>query len=178
MLSRRLILNTALAGFACAVSLFAIDVKLPRPLADVSIDIPGASRVRLTATKSKARVIALLASACDHCIETAEALSKVERQFRARGVQVIGAIVDEDAAKQYNSFLRRAKPSFTVGTLSPDNTRRLADFGMRDRPFVPILLFVDSSNVVRYQFFGDEGFFANNVDKNIANMVETMLKLK
>ena len=178
MFSRRLILNVALVGLACVGSLFAIDVRLPRPLADVRIDVPGGTRVRLTSTKSKARVIALVAAACDHCVEVTAALSKVERQFRARGVQVIGAVVDENAASAYPEFIAKTRPSFTMGTLSPDNTRRLADFGMRDKPFVPIVLFVDSSNLVRYQFFGDEGFFANNVEKNLANMVETMLKLK
>ena len=67
---------------------------------------------------------------------------------------------------------------YPIGTLSQDNTRRLADFGFNDHPFVPIAMFVDSTNSVRYQFHGDEGFFTNNFENTMKNMVEVMLKKK
>jgi thiol-disulfide isomerase/thioredoxin len=179
MLSKHFpLINIALAGFLFAGSALAFAAKLPRPLADVSLDMPGAKRVRLSATKSKGRIIAILASTCEHCEKTVVTLSKLERQNRARGVQFFGALVDEQAAQALPKFIAKTKPSFPVGTLSQDNTRRLADFGMSDHPFVPIVMFVDADNIVRYQFEGDQAVFTSNTEKTFQNMIEVLLKKK
>ena len=172
------LLNAVLVGLLVTGSSLAFAAKLPRPLADVNIDTPGAKRIRLTATKGKPRVIAILASTCEHCEDTVATLSKLERQFRVRGVQFVGALVDEQAAQLLPAFVAKTKPSFVIGTMSQDNTRRLADFGMRDHPFVPILLFVDANNMVRYQFHGDEAIFQSNTEAGLKNMIDVLLKLK
>jgi hypothetical protein len=171
-------LNAALAALLMAGSLAAFAPKLPRPLADVSLDLPGAKRVRFTATKSPARLIAILSSSCEHCVSAVTELSKLERAFRARGVQVYGALVDEQAAEALPAFVAKAKPSFPIGTMSQDNTRRLADFGMGDHPFVPILLFVDRNNTVLYQFQGEDGLFSSNTYNTLRSLTEVVLKKK
>lgn len=179
MLSKKLsLLNTLTATFALIGALVAATPKLPRPLADVSLDTPGAKRIRLIDTKTKGRVIAVLASTCDHCAETVVALSKVERKFRDRGVQIFGALVDEEAPQQLPKFVAKTNPSFSVGTLSQDNTRRLADFGINEHPYVPILLFVDSNNMIRYQLYGDDPSMRGDVEKLVSNMLEGLLRQK
>jgi thiol-disulfide isomerase/thioredoxin len=172
------VLNAVLAGLMLSVSVFAIDPKLPRPLADISLDAPGAKRVKVNQPKAKARVIAVLSSECADCAAMVGSLSKLERQYRARGVVFYGALVDEQAAQQLQKFIAKTSPSFPIGTLSQDNTRRLADFGINDHPFVPSLLFVDGNNVVRYQFSGDQGVFKNNTENSLKNMIEVVLKQK
>ena len=177
MLSKKLfLLNTLMVGLMFVGSAIAIEPKLPRPLADVSIDTPGAKRIRLTQTKSPVRIIAVMASTCDHCFAAVVTLNKLERQYRARGLQVFGALVDEEAAQQLPTFMAKTKPSFVVGTLSQDSTRRLADFGMSDHPFVPILLLVDADNSVRYQFSGDQAIFKSNTENTLKNFIEVLLK--
>jgi hypothetical protein len=179
MLLKKLpLINAALAAVLMAGSLAAFANKLPRPLADVSLDLPGAKRIRLNATKSKARIVVVLSSTCEHCVNIVKDLSKLERNYRARGVQVFGALVDEAAAQQLPTFLAKTSPSFPVGTLSQDNTRRLADFGPSDHPFVPIVMFIDATNTVRYQFHGDDGLFTNNAYNTLKNLTDVMLKPK
>jgi hypothetical protein len=179
MLSNKLpLLNSVLVALVMVSSLHAIDPKVPRPLADVSIDTPGARRVNVSQPKAKGRVIAILSSECADCAAMVGSLSKLERQFRARGVIFYGALVDEQAAQQLQKFIAKTSPSFPIGTLSQDNTRRLADFGINDHPFVPILMFVDANNVVRYQFSGDQGVFKNNTENTLKNMIEVVLKQK
>src|SRR4051812_4170552 len=119
------VLNTVLVGFALTASVYAIDPKVPRPLAEVSIDAPGAKRVKLNAPKATARVIAILSSECEDCAKMVGSLSRLERQYRAKGVVFFGALVDEQAAQQLPKFIAKTSPSFPVGTLSQDNTRRL-----------------------------------------------------
>ena len=177
MLPKKLfLLNTMMAGLLLVGPVLAVEPKLPRPLADVSIDTPGANRIRVIQSKGSTRVIAILASTCAHCVNLMETLNTLERQYRARNVKFMGALVDEEAAKQLPNFIGRTNPSFPVGTLSQDATRRLADFGMADHPFVPILLIVDGNNMVRFQFSGDQAIFTNSTEATIKNLLEVMLK--
>jgi hypothetical protein len=180
MLLRKLSLLNCLLALALVTPLLGVTPKLPRALADVSIDTPGAKRIRLIDTKpgAKLRIVAILSSTCEHCEETVVALSKLERQYRARGLRVYGALVDEEAPQQLPKFVAKTRPSFPVGTMSQDNTRRVADFGIQDHPYVPILLFVDTSNIVRLQLFGDNPMMASNMEKNIGSMIEGLLKGK
>ena len=180
MLLRKLSLLNCLLALALVTPLLALTSKLPRALADVSIDTPGAKRIRLIDTKAgaKLRIVAILSSTCEHCAETVVALNKLERLHRAQGFRVYGALVDEEAPQQLPKFVAKTRPSFPVGTMSQDNTRRLADFGLQDHPFVPILLFVDASNIVRLQLFGDDPLMNAGMEKNITGMVEGMLRGK
>jgi hypothetical protein len=179
MLSKTLpFLNSLLVALVVAGSLHATDPKVPRPLADISIDTPGAKRVKVNAPTAKGRVIAILSSSCEDCAKMVGSLSKLERQFRAQGVAFYGALVDEQAAQQLQKFIAKTSPSFPLGTLSQDNTRRLADFGINDHPFVPIIMLVDGKNMVRYQFSGDQGIFKSNVENTLKNMIEVVLKQK
>ena len=161
-----------------AGSLHALNPRLPRPLADISIDAPGARRVKMNQPKAKARVIAILSSECEDCAKMVSTMSKLERSYRAKGVMFYGAIVDEQAAQELPKFIAKTNPSFPVGTMSQDNTRRLADFGMSDHPYVPIVMFVDGNNMVRYQFSGDQGLFTNNAENTLKNMIDVTLKQK
>ncbi len=179
MLLKKLpLLNATLAAFLMTGSLFALNPKLPRPLADVSLDTPGAKRIRLNATKSKARIVVVLSSECEHCLSIVKDLSKLERNYRARGVTVFGAVVDEAAAQQLPNFLAKTSPSFPIGTMSQDNTRRLADFGINDHPFVPIVMFIDGRNTVLYQFQGDDGLFTNNAYNTLSKLTDVVLRAK
>lgn len=180
MLSRKLFVLNCLAALALVIPVAALPPKLPRPLADVSIDTPGAKRIRLIDTKpgAKLRIIAILSSTCEHCEEAVVSLSTLERKYRARGLRVYGALVDEEAPQQLPKFVAKTKPSFPIGTMSQDNTRRVADFGLSDHPFVPILIFVDPSNIIRLQLAGDDPLMATNIDKSLPNIIEGLLNRK
>ncbi|MEO5926474.1 MAG: TlpA disulfide reductase family protein [Bryobacteraceae bacterium] len=179
MLSKKLpLFNALVVAVMLAGSLYALNPKLPRPLADISLDAPGAKRVNVRQGVAKARIIAVLSSSCEHCITMVSALSKIERQYRARGVQVFGALVDEEAGQQLQKFIATTKPSFPIGTLSQDNTRRLADFGIADHPFVPILMFVDGKNMVRYQFDNESKIFNGSAEVTVKKMLELTLAAK
>lgn len=180
MSSPKLVLLNCLTALALILPVAAAPPKLPRPLADVSIDTPGAKRIRLIDTKVGAplRIVAVLSSTCAHCEEMVVVLSTLERKYRARGFRVFGALVDEEAPQQLPKFLAKTKPSFPIGTLSQDNTRRVADFGISDHPFVPILIFVDSSNIVRLQISGEDPLLNNSVERNVGSMIEGLLNRK
>jgi len=110
-------------------------------------------------TRGKIRVILLVSVGCEHCEKTVGVFSKVEREYRDKGVQFLGASVNIGSVKELPPFLAKTKPSFLIGSLQPDQVMSLADFTQQERPWVPMVLFVDKNNYVRYQYNGDSDFF-------------------
>lgn len=149
----------------------------PRPLADITIDLPNGQRARLKDGKGKVRIIALISTECEHCAKTVGVLSKMYPAYKAKGVEMVGAAVNEDSNRTLAPFLEKNKPAFKIGLLSQSNTRRLAEFGPNDHPFVPMLLFVDRNNTVQFQFNGDDQMFKAQ-ELGIKGVLDSMLKQK
>jgi thioredoxin-related protein len=161
------------------VSLMAA-AKLPRPMADSKIGLPSGKALRLIDTRGKYRVVLLVSSQCDHCVKAVQSASKVEREFRAKGVEFYGAAVDLRTTQELTPFLAKAQPSFPFGVMTQYETQQLGDFTDNDRPFVPIILFVDRNNYVKFQFFGQEEFFkdAKEQETRTRNVLNTLLSQK
>jgi len=157
MLSKKLLVLVNLLVVA-AVTLSA--AKLPRPMADVVMETLNVQqRLHLIDTRGKIRVVLLVSVGCDHCERVIPVFSKVEREYRDKGVQFLGAAVNIENVKQLSPLLAKTKPSFLIGQLPPEQVMRLADFTKEERPFVPMVLFVDKNNYVQYQYNGDGEFF-------------------
>lgn len=148
-----------LTMFVVAAASFAVAAKLPRPMADSTINLPNGKKIRLIDTRGKVRVVVLVDAECDHCENAVKWLSKVERDYRAKGVQFYGAAIDNGNPKQLTPFVVRSQASFQFGIIDQYPTKQLADFKDGDSPFVPMILFVDRSNHVLHQFFGQDSFF-------------------
>lgn len=168
------------AVLAMAGASFAFAAKVPRPMADSTIDLPNGKKIRLIDTRGKVRVVVLVDADCDHCANAVKWLSKVERDYRAKGVQFYGAAIDTGNLKQLTPFVVRSQASFQIGTIGQYPTKQLADFKDGDSPFVPMILFVDRSNHVLYQFFGQDPFFKDPAEQETRtrSILNSMLSQK
>ena len=149
-----------LASLVLSAALTLPAAKLPRPMFDAVMDTQGLQkRFHLIDTRGKVRVVLLVSVDCSHCDKVVAVFSKVEREYRDKGVQFLGATVNTNTAQDLSKFLSKTKPSFLVGSLRPEEVMALADFKENERPFVPMVLFVDKNNYVQYQYNGDGDFF-------------------
>jgi thiol-disulfide isomerase/thioredoxin len=158
MLSKKILtcLSTLLVAGALALSA----AKLPRPLVDVSLEMPlGQKNIRLIDTRGKIRVILLVSVGCDHCERAIGVFNKVAKEYKSKNVDFYGSTVNIASARELPPFLVKTKPVFPFGAMQPPQVQGLADFNSQEKPFVPIVLFVDKTNYVRYQFNGDGEFF-------------------
>jgi hypothetical protein len=146
-----------------------------RPLIDLTFDGPNGTRFRPAEARGKIRVIGLFTADCVHCTKTAKLFNQLQAQYKPKGVQFFGALTNAYAAKDLTSFISKINPAYPMGMLTKENTLRLADFQEKDRPFAPILLFVNKSNMVEYQLFGNEGADSDFV---IAGLLDKMLAAK
>jgi peroxiredoxin len=149
--------------------------KTPRPLAPVSINMGGGKKMQLSTYKGKVVLFAIIATSCEHCIESLEILKRAQKLFGPSGFQVVVAIGDPNAAYLLQPFTQRYKLTFPVGYLDQDSIQKIADVPDGKRPFVPIYMFVDRKGTVHFQFYGDEPFFKDE-EKTTRVIIENMVK--
>lgn len=161
--------------FLC-LTMLAFATQVPRPLADVTIDPPpGGKPIRIRDYRGKTVLVAILSTECSTCAASVAILNNIQKDYGPRGVQVLAAAVNDGAISLVGSFMQRNRPSFPMGVLSRDATRRLADFTTEERPYVPMFVFVDKQGTVRLQAFGDSEFFKNE-DRETRKGLDLMLK--
>ena len=159
-----------------AVMVFA---KTPRPLADVTISpAPGGKAIRLWSLKGKPLLIAVISTECQGCADAIQYLDVIHKQYSAKGVQILGAAANGGAISTVGAFIDRYRPSFPIGVLSEAELRRLGDYTdptSKERPYVPIFIFVDKKSTVIAQYTAEQPFF-QDVDKITRAVLDNMIR--
>lgn len=127
-----------------------------RPLPDVPISQPGGKKLDLKQYRGKALVLGIISTTCKDCAETVDLLKKIQEENGPRGLQVVIAAGDDNAASALGLFAAAHKPNFPLGYLDRAGIIKIVNIGPGVRPFVPILLFIDPKGMVRVQLFGDD----------------------
>ena len=127
-----------------------------RPLPDVPISGPGGRHLDLKQYRGKALVLTLIATTCEHCNEVVEVLKKLQTEEGARGLRIVVAAGDENAASVIGTYAASHQPNFPLGYVDRAALMKLANVTPKDRPFVPIMMLVDAKGMVRVQMFGND----------------------
>ena len=137
--------------------------KTPRPIANVGINMGDGKKQLLTAYKGKVVLFAIMATTCDHCLASLAFLDKLQKEYGAKGFQAVVAIGDENAPLMLVPFKQRYKLSLPVGYLTKEEMQKIGDIPLDKRPFVPIYMFIDRTGTVKFQYYGDDPFFNDEV---------------
>ena len=149
--------------------------KTPRPLADITLAPPlGAKPIKLSDYKGKVVLLVVFSTDCEACTTAIRYLEKLQKEFKDRGAQMIGAAADPGAITTIKPFIDRYKFTIPLGVLTEDQARLLTDMGPTDHLKVPAYLFIDKKGQVRFQYGADATFF-NATDKNTRGVIEGLL---
>jgi len=169
---RRVLALSALA----ALTMFAAapaGPKIPRKAAEFVIHMPDGKEQLLSSYQGKTVVFAFMFTTCPHCQKTAGILAQVQKEYAAKGVQILGATFDVAAAANVQNFNRVFGVNFPCGY---STQKAVMDFlQITEPPFVPDLVFIDKTGMVRSQYVGDENFL-NNQEVNIRAELDKLLK--
>src|ERR1019366_7860035 len=69
----------------------------------------------LSAYRGKVVVMAFMYTTCPHCQHTAGVLSKIQSEYAARGVQMLGVTFDVNAKQGVPGFIKLTGANFPVG---------------------------------------------------------------
>ncbi len=169
-MNRRLFAALLMTG---ALSVFGAEV--PRPAPEFTINMPDGKPVKLSQYKGKIVVVEFLLVTCPHCQNAARVLSKYQKEYGSKGVQVVGISIDPaaDAATFQRDY---AGGAFPVGV----TPTREAVYGflqyslMAGTFYVPQLVIIDRNGVIREQHGGTDPYLQNE-EANLKASIEKAL---
>lgn len=140
-----------------------VGATLPRKAADIKILMPGKPAIQLSQYKGKAVVIAFILTTCPHCQNTISLLTAMQREYEARGLQVLAAAVEGDAAKNVPGFVKQFGVNFPVGYIPEGSV--WVDFmqhPLAEIPRMPMVAFIDRAGMIRTQHTASDNKFFDN----------------
>jgi len=172
---RKLISLLGLAALAVAAAAAAAAPQVPRKAGEFVFHMPDGSQKLLSEYKGKTIVLALMYTTCPHCQRTAHVLAEMQPEYAAKGVQMLGAAFDQGAEQRIKEFISVLKLNFPVGLSPAASALEFVQHPVNDPYFVPILVFIDKTGMVRSQYIGDEKFL-NHQEDNIRSEIDWVLR--
>ena len=149
--------------------------QVPRPAGEFSIALPNGQNVLLSHYAGKVCVLAFISTTCPHCQKTTQLLTALQKEYAARGVQMLAAAFNPDAPALVPTFIQQFQPNFPVGYATRDAVLEYEQASLAKPNYVPDLIFIDRHRVIRAQHMGDEPFFQDQ-EKNIRGVLDMLLK--
>jgi thiol-disulfide isomerase/thioredoxin len=149
----------------------------PRPLPATPIYTLDGKKIQpKTDYRGKVVLVFMFSTQCPHCQETAQWLSRVQKDLGPQGVQIIGVAFDEDAKIQLPAFIARYRPTYPTGYMDIYEGLKYAVIPEGARPTVPFFLFVDRTGIIRAQFTGADELLTKNSERATRGFLAQMLK--
>jgi thiol-disulfide isomerase/thioredoxin len=151
--------------------------QLPRPSPDFAINLGRGKQARISQYKGKTVVVAFILTYCSHCQMTIGVLSKMQKEYGPRGLQVLASATEDMAAAALPGFLRQFDPPFPVGVNTTAEFTAYIQHPAMLQLYMPALVFIDKDGIIQAQYEGRDPILEEtNVEKGIRAKVEEMLK--
>ncbi len=170
---RRLLTASLLATVLLALPAFSAP-QIPRKAPDFVISMVDGSQKLLNSLRGKTVVMAFMFTTCPHCQKTAAVLAKVQEEYAAKGVQVVGVTFDQGAQSRVQQFGEQLQLNFPVGYATQGQVLEFLQIPITEPYFVPILVFLDRTGTIRSEYIGDEEFLQKQ-ELNIRAEIEKIL---
>lgn len=158
----------------------AFSAQVPRQAPEFAIHMPDGSQKLLSTYRGKAVVMAFVFTTCPHCQRMMGTLAGVQKEYAARGVQVLASAFN-DPAKDPRSpdsagrFASTYVNGFPAGWNEKLSVMEFLQHDEKVPYFVPILVFIDKKGVVRQQVIGDEKYL-QDPETNVRASIDAILK--
>ena len=102
-------------------------------------------------------------------------MSGIEKDLGPKGFAVVEAAVNDNP--DVPGFIQKYGATFPVGTAAGRGALDYMQWPLSQRPLVPLMAFIDRAGTIRAQYTGvDANFFGDDLEKNIREEVEKLLK--
>ena len=161
----------ATAFVALTVADFATP-PVPRKSPEFTSTDPSGKPMLLSSLKGKIVVMPFMFTTCPHCQREAQMLTKLQQEFAAKGVVMLGTVFNEANGAMAAQFVKEFNVGFPVGYASRDAVISYLGLSVLDRWVVPQVAIIDrKGNVVAQSAatgtpeLQDEAFLRNFLDK-------------
>lgn len=138
--------------------------RQPAPACDLT-EFGSSQAIDLSQFRGKVLYVDFWASWCSSCAKSFPFLNAMDREFRDRGLQIVGVNLDADIGSA-RGFLEKRPASFVLASDATGQCPR--DFGVKA---MPSSYLVDRDGTIRHELIG----FRTGEMEGIRKLVETLL---
>jgi len=149
--------------------------QVPRPAGEFAVTTTNGRQILLSTYSGKVVLLAFMFTTCPHCQHTSQILSGIQKEYGDRGLQILGAFFNDNAAQLIPGFITQFQPAFPVGYATRDQVNEYLQHSPGKPTYVPELVFIDRNRQIRGQFTGTDDFFKDQ-EASIRNLVDSLLK--
>src|SRR5260370_37371085 len=114
------LLASAAAFLALTVSAIA-SPPVPRKSPEFTVTDPAGKQILISSLKGKIVVMPFMFTTCPHCQRQAQMLPKLQKEFAARGVVMLGTVFNDASGPLAAQFVKEFNIGFPVGWPSRDS---------------------------------------------------------
>src|SRR6266446_3193912 len=165
------LLASAAAFLALTVSAIATP-PVPRKSPEFTVTDPAGKQILISSLKGKIVVMPFMFTTCPHCQREAQMLTKLQKEFAARGVVMIGTVFNDASGPLAAQFVKEFNIGFPVGWASRDSVTSYLGLSVMDRWVVPQVAILDRKGTIVAQSAAtgtpelqDEVYLRNFIEK-------------
>ena len=165
------LLASAAAFLALTVSAIATP-PVPRKSPEFTVTDPAGKQILISSLKGKILVMPFMFTTCPHCQREAVILTKLQKEFAARGVVMLGTVFNDASGPLAAQFVKEFNIGFPVGWATRDSVTSYLGLSVMDRWVVPQVAILDrKGNIVAQSAatgtpdLQDEAYLRNFIEK-------------
>jgi peroxiredoxin len=162
-----------LVVFLGLISLCVGQAPRMRKCPDTIIRTMDAKVVKVSQYRGKVVMIVMFLTYDQNSILTMQLANKLYAEYSGRGLQVVGASLNESSANLL-PFQARYHFPFVMGHLEKEGAIQLAGLAKDTRPVVPLIMFVNKLGYVQSQYQGGDKIF-DDAERNFRGIITSML---
>src|SRR5213593_3485018 len=124
-----------------ALGLWAGEVSRPAP--PLTVVTPGGDKISLSDFKGKVVLLKFFLTDCPHCQRSATNIMPIYREWRSRGLEVLGVAINADAKWRVPEFAQRFGVTYPLALGSNAMITSFADVSAVTKVFVPYMFMID-----------------------------------
>jgi peroxiredoxin len=156
-------------------ALQAADV--PRPAPAMVFKKPEGGVIDLQQFRGKVIALEFLITTCPHCQRCSRILQQMQNEFGNQGFQALGVATNEMAHMLVADYKKNFGVHFPVAWAAREDAHSFLQHPAMLIMYVPQLVFIDRTGVIRAQFAGNDKFFMNE-ETNVREQITKLLAEK
>ena len=162
------------SSVAAVTAIWAADV--PRKCPDFVVHLSDGKNLPLASLRGKVLAVAFISTTCPHCQHYTQTLSGIQKDYAARGVQVLAVAFNDNAQALVPDFVRQFQPTFPVGWENRVNALSFLGISILNQGYVPKIVFIDRNGMIQRQYDGQDSFFQQDANKSTRMTLDELLK--
>ena len=152
--------------------------EVPRPAPQVSFKLPSGQALSLANFKGKVVLLKFFLTECPHCQRTTSHIVLIYREWKSRGLEVLGVAINPDARERLPEFAARFNVTYPLAMGDSGMVRTFGDLSVVKQFFVPYIFMIDRRGNIRYEHpGGDSSFYdAQKEEGNLRAELDKLLK--